>query len=156
MYPKSNLYLLKVQWRNELNQEGFKILEHPADLGIEAYGKDLREAFEQAAVALMSIILDLSSIKHRQSMTVELSATDYEHLLVKWLTEVLYLYDGKGFVGNAFHISELGPTHLKATIMGEQFDHEKHPTLLDVKAVTYHQLLVKENGEGLVRVFLDI
>ena len=138
-------------------QKGFKILDHPADLGVEAFGKDLKEAFEQAAVALMSIILDLSSIEGRVSRIVKVSATDYEHLLVKWLTEVLYLYDGKRFAGCRFEVRQLTVTGLKAIIYGELFDPKRHPTKLDVKAVTYHQIQVTKNeNEARVRVFLDI
>ena len=70
-------------------QSGFTILEHPADLGIEARGATLKDAFEQSAVALMSIIFDLSTVECREERHVELTATDLDHLLVKWLAEIL-------------------------------------------------------------------
>lgn len=136
---------------------GFVILDHPADMGIEAYGKNLKEAFEQAAVALTSIILDISSVEPNEIKIIEINASDYEHLLVKWLSEILYLYDGNNFVCSEFNIEELKPQYLKAEIKGENFDNSKHYTKLDVKAVTYHQILVNENSErGIIRVFLDI
>ncbi len=138
-------------------QTGFTILEHPADLGIEARGTTLNEAFEQSAIALMSIILDLSTVSSIESKRIELTATDIHHLLVKWLTEILYLYDGQQFVANRFSIDYLDSTTLRATISGEKLSLEKHQTILDVKAVTYHQLSVIETNEGAtVRVFLDI
>lgn len=137
--------------------KGYKILDHPADLGIEAFGKDLKEAFEEAALALMSVILDPSTIEDRESRDIYLSATDYERLLVKWLTEVLYLYDGQGFAGGRFEVTDLQPKELKATILGEKFDVKKHNPRVDVKAVTYHQIAVTDDGGGAkVRVFLDI
>lgn len=136
---------------------GYVILDHPADLGIEAYGNNLNEAFQEAAIALTSIILDASSIEPIETQTIEISATDYEHLLVKWLAEILYLYDGKNFVCAEFDIENISPNFLKAKVEGETFDSQKHPTKLDVKAITYHQILVHSNEErGLVRVFLDI
>lgn len=137
--------------------KGFTILDHPADMGIEARGNSLAEAFERAAEALMSIILDLSSADIRESRSIEVAASDYEHLLVKWLTEILYLYDGEEFVGKTFRINELSQTALKATVQGEPLDANKHRTLLDVKAITYHQLSVFEKKEeAVVRVYLDI
>lgn len=140
-----------------MERKGFRILDHPADLGIEAYGASLAEAFEQAATALISLILEVSSIQYRESKTIELSGTDHEHLLVKWLAEVLYLYDGEGFVGGRFEVYELTETHLKATLHGEKFDPKKHPTKLDIKAVTYHQLqIVTDPDRAAVRVFLDV
>ena len=138
-------------------QPGFVILDHPADLGIEAQGQTLAEAFEQAAIALMSIILDLTTVEPKEFRDVQLKATDQEQLLVKWLEELLYLYDGENFVGSKFVVEELGPNHLNASVRGEPFSEAKHLTRLDVKAITYHQLLAQQNQEGgRVRVFLDI
>lgn len=136
---------------------GFKILEHPADVGIEASGASLREAFEHAATGLMSIILDLSLVEIQESKIIKLRANDPEQLLVRWLSEILYLFDGKGFVPKEFSVSALSPTSLTALIRGEQFSATMHRTKLDVKAVTYHQVMVREESDGgYVRVFLDI
>ena len=136
---------------------GFKILEHPADVGIEASGASLKEAFEYVATGLMSIILDPSLVEVQESKIIKLRASDPEQLLVRWLSEILYLFDGKGFVPKEFSISALSPTSLTALIRGEQFSATMHRTRLDVKAVTYHQVMVREeNGGACVRVFLDI
>jgi len=137
--------------------KGFVILEHPADLGIEARGVSLAGAFEEAARGLMSVVLELGSVDAREEREVSVSSADYEQLLVKWLSEVLYLYDGNRFVCREFHIDRIAPTGLHATVHGEPLDPAKHRTLLDVKAVTYHQLSIQENKDGaVVRVFLDI
>ena len=42
-------------------------IDHPADLGIEAFGRNLIEAFEQAGLGLMSVILDVDSVKLKES-----------------------------------------------------------------------------------------
>jgi len=138
-------------------EPGYTILDHPADLGIESRGATLAEAFEQAAAALVSIIIDNSTVELSETRDLELSAANVEQLLVRWLTEILYLYDGLGFLVGRAVIHDLSPNTLRATLHGEPFSREKHPTKIDVKAVTYHQILVQENHEGgLVRVFLDI
>lgn len=136
---------------------GYRILDHPSDLGIEAVGRSLAEAFESAARGLMSVILDLKPVREVESHEIVLTAEDIEHLLVKWLGEILYRYDGQLFVSKDFHIMSLTPTQLSATIEGELFDPERHKTKLDVKAITYHQLSVEEGTDiSRVRVFLDI
>lgn len=138
-------------------EKGFKILEHPADIGIEAYGSNLKAAFEQSAIALMSVILDSSNINNTESRLIEMFASDYEQLLVKWLSEVLYLYDGENFVAGGFEIETLTSNYLKAKVKVEKFNIFKHPTKLDVKGITYHQIFIKEDETGgLVRVYLDI
>ncbi len=135
----------------------FTILEHPADMGIEARGETVSQAFEQSAIGLMSIIVELSSVSIKEEQTIELQASDREQLLVKWLTEILYLYDGQQFISKKFHIDELTDTSLHATIQGEPLRAEKHQTLLDVKAITYHQLSIEQQEhQSIVRVFLDI
>jgi SHS2 domain-containing protein len=140
-----------------VRRPGYHLIDHPADLGIEAFGRNLIEAFEQAGLGLMSVILDVDSVKLKESRRLLLEASDLEHLLVKWLTEILYLYDGESFAGGRFQISELSPQHLSATVTGDSFSEKNHTTRLDVKAITYHQLSVEQNDEGgRVRVFLDI
>jgi SHS2 domain-containing protein len=133
------------------------ILDHPADLGIEAYGQTLAESFEQAALGLISVILDPATVRQVEARTVDLSGSDIEQLLVKWLAEILYLYDGQRFVSVKFSIATISPNHLCATVLGETLCEEKHLTRLDVKAITYHQLSVRQDDEGSrVKVFLDI
>ena len=136
---------------------GFTLIDHPADLGVEAWGATIAQAFEQAATGLMSVILDASSVEAHVSREVFLEASDLEHLLVKWLAEVLYLYDGEKFVSREFSVSQLRQDSLRATVLGEPFAAEKHVTRLDVKAVTYHQLVVEETATVCrIKVFLDI
>ncbi len=135
----------------------FRILEHPADLGIEAEGKTLRDAFINAAHGLMAIILDPNTVDVREAKEVSLQSSDRERLLVQWLSEILYLYDGQGFVAKEFDIVRLTDASLEAVVRGERLDLQKHRTRLDVKAVTYHQLEIRDDEHGAcVKVFLDI
>ena len=115
------------------------------------------DAFQNAAEGLMSIILDLTAIEPKEVREVTITGEDPDQLLVKWLSEILYLYDGQGFVCRDFLIVNLNSKKLRAVVRGESFSRKKHRTKLDVKAVTYHQLSVQENQHGaVVRVFFDI
>ena len=134
----------------------YEILEHPSDLGIRATGASLAEAFVSAARGLLHVILE-GTAQERSERVVTLTASDRGHLLVRWLSEVLYLYDAEHFVPAAFRFTEFSATSLRAEIRGEAFDDARHQTKLDVKAVTYHQLAVEEHpGRCQVTVFLDI
>ena len=138
-------------------QTGYTILEHPSDIGIEARGATLADAFEQAARGMMSVIINLSTVDCQTTREIIVTAADVEQLLVKWLSEILYMYDGQQFIMKEFQIQALTDTELKAMVKGEIYSSSKHQTKLDVKAVTYHQLIVEENDNGgLVRMFLDI
>ena len=135
---------------------GYTILEQPSDLGIEAYGTTLTGAFEHAADGLMSIMIDLANVELAESRTIEVSGDDTGQLLVRWLTEVLSLFEGQQFIGKEFRITHLDEQTLKGTAVGERLA-AKHQTLTDVKAVSYHQLHVHHSEKGAeVTVFVDI
>ncbi len=136
---------------------GVRFLDHPSDIGIEARGATCAEAFTRAAVALISLILDPSTVDASERRSITLQATDSEQMLVRWLSEILYLYDGQGFVPKDFTVSQCTPARLEATVAGESLRAGKHHVRMDIKAVTYHQLAVWQDDEGWgVRVYLDI
>lgn len=138
-------------------EKKYSILEHPADVGIEARGESLQEAFQQAASGLMSILIDPDAIAPRAERPIEMRAADSEQLLVKWLSEILYLFDAEKFACGAFLIDSMTPTYLRGRVKGEKINPQKHTTRTDVKAITYHQILVEsKEQESKVRVFLDI
>jgi SHS2 domain-containing protein len=137
--------------------KSYQILEHPADLGIEARGADLREAFEAAAEGLIALMVDIDTVSAMESRQIELESEDWEQLLVKWLGEILYLFAGEKFISVEFKIHQLHRKGLKAEVFGEKLHLVKHITRMDVKAITYHQILASESLEGgKIRVFLDI
>jgi SHS2 domain-containing protein len=135
----------------------FEILEHPSDLGIEARGATMAEAFQNAARGFISIIAGSSKIEADEKRLISIRALDRENLLVRWLTEILYLYDGEKFLTADVKFDMINNTSLKATVLGQQFDASKHELKLDVKAITYHQLMVEKiDGIWIARVFVDI
>jgi SHS2 domain-containing protein len=142
---------------NTKTRASFHILEHPSDLGIEASGPSIREAFEQAALGLISVIVEPETVAATEERWIEVEAADYEHLLVKWLSELLYLYDGEDFLFSRTKIESINPSKLTARVLGEKYQAGKHKMKLDVKAITYHQLSVKtKDGVTTIRVFVDI
>jgi SHS2 domain-containing protein len=105
----------------------------------------------------MSVILDPATLVPAEERAVALTAVDAEQLLVRWLGEVLYLYDAQRFACGEFSVRLRSATSLEAVIRGEIFDPARHAPRLDVKAVTYHQVTVDAGPAGAtVRVFLDI
>ncbi|MEX1139247.1 MAG: archease [Bacteroidota bacterium] len=138
-------------------EAGYRILEHPADLGLEAWGETLSDAFRQSVLALLSVIVDAAAVSRQASRPVDLQASDPEQLLVRLLSEVIFALDAERFIVAQLVIDEMKGTSLKGTFKGERLDPAKHVFKLDVKAITYHQLSITEKG-GLVRakVFVDI
>lgn len=136
---------------------GYRIVEHPSDLGIEASAATMEGAFARAAEGLMSVVVDPATVVPRESRPVSLPAMDEERLLVRWLGEVLFLYDGEGFVSARFDVARASEAGLDAVAHGERLDPLRHALRLDVKAATYHGVSVRRAaGRCEVRAFLDI
>jgi len=71
----------------------YEPLSHTGDLGMLVYGRDLPELFAHAAWAMFDLMSDATTIRPQHTVTLSVSAADLEDLLVRWLGELLYLYD---------------------------------------------------------------
>jgi SHS2 domain-containing protein len=135
----------------------YEIIEHTADIGVKAYGKSLSEAFANAAKAMFDIITDNSEIESVGEYKIQLEANDLEQLLVDWLGELLFLNTAKNLVFNFFNVDlDDKKFRLRAHIFGEKFDISKHKIGIEIKAVTYHILEVRNKRPYYVQVLFDI
>jgi SHS2 domain-containing protein len=135
----------------------YRILDHTADVGLEAEGSTLAEAFANAATGMYSIMVHLNRVSERVQRPVRVEAKDAEGLLTAWLLELLFITEVEGLVFRRFDVQEASPRHLAAVAYGEPLDPERHPKGAVVKAVTRHRLEVGPiEGGYRVRVILDI
>jgi SHS2 domain-containing protein len=135
---------------------GYTIIDHTADIGMEASGKNLEETFENLALGMFAIITDGSVIENEIKKEILLPRdSDTEQLVIDWLSELLYLSDISGLVFGKFRV-ELSD-QLKAQVWGEPYSRDKHGYGAEIKAVTYHLLSVKNNKKGVtIRVLFDV
>ena len=141
----------------QAHPEIYEPISHTGDLGMVVYGRDLPELFAHAAWAMFDLMSDATTIRPQQAVTLSLEATDLADLLVRWLGELLYLYDTQRFLCCAATFTTLEPTRLTATVQGETFDPARHPIDTEIKAVTYHQIAVEPaDGRWQARVIFDL
>ena len=133
----------------------FKLLEHTADIGVVAYGRDLAEAFANAAYGLFSIIVDLRSVRQVEARTVEISEQDGESLLFEWLNHLIYIFDVEKLLFRRFDITEFDGKQLKAICYGEKYDPSRHRLKLGVKSATYHMMKI-DAEKNQVQVIFDV
>jgi len=139
----------------------FEWVEHPSDIGFRAYGRDLAEALENAALALFEVMVDTSQVRPLQEVSIELEAEDEGALLYDWLERFLYFHDARGLVMSKFKVDELirrdHGFKIKASAWGERFDPKRHDARTAVKAMTYHMMEIKlEKGKCMVQAVVDI
>ena len=123
----------------------FEEIPHTADWSFRAFGKDLRELFENAAFALFTLEGAQAQVDASETArAVAVRGIDHESLLVNWLTELLYLQESRREVYQRFHIEELSPTALRAQIHGTPYSRIDK----SIKAVTYHNLKIEQTPDG--------
>jgi len=135
----------------------YRILDHTADVGLEAEGSTLAEVFANVATGMYSIMVHLDRVSERVQRPLEVKAEDAEGLLTAWLLELLFITEVEGLVFRRFDVQEASPRYLAAVAHGEPLDPQRHPKGAVVKAVTRHGLEVGPiEGGYRVRVILDI
>jgi SHS2 domain-containing protein len=136
---------------------GFEVLPHTADIGITSWGKDMAEAFANAARGMFSLIVNVDEIKPEIEKPVSVKAPDRESLLVNWLNELNFMTQTEFTLFSDFKIQQISDTSIKAIALGEKINTNKHRLKREIKAATYHHLLVEETPDGWhVQVIFDI
>ena len=133
----------------------YELIDHTADVGVKAFGSSVEEAFSHVAEAMFDLMTDNSKIDEVGEYRIELDAPDREQLLVDWLSELVFLHDVDGVVFGRFDVKIKG-NQLSAKAYGESFDTAKHKIGMEIKAVTYHMLMVEEKPPIFVQVLFDI
>jgi len=134
-----------------------RTIEHTADIGLEAKGLTLAEMLEAQAEGLVEFICPRGQVKASQSRTIEVSAEDVGALAVDFLSAVLGVLEGERFAISSVKVEQVDETSVRARIEGEPLDLTRHRLEHEVKAVTYHQLSVRQTTAGWEAVvFLDI
>lgn len=133
----------------------FRLLEHTADMGIEAQAASCEELFVQAAKGLLAVLAgSAESMGPVRDIRLEVSAGDVEELLVVWLNELLYLIQAKGLWLQNIQLVGMQSDHLEAKLLVMPLTGQPQR---EVKAATYHHLMVScRQGLWRARVYLDL
>ncbi len=134
----------------------FETIEHTADVGIVAYGRDLPELFANAARGMFHFLISPEQVQIREHRSRAVEADDLEGLLVAWLNDLLVVLNGEQFIPVEFLVEEISPTSARAMLRGEAVDPARHHFRLDVKAATYHALQIRRSNGWSARVIFDV
>ncbi len=139
-----------------MTQVGWEYFEHQADVGIRGFGDTIEAAFQQAAIALTTVITH-AEVRAEKSFPVQCTASTIEDLFVDWLNNLIYEMATRNLLIGRSQVKIKGAT-LKATVWGEGVDVSRHQPAVEVKGATYTELKVKEdeNGNWLVQCVLDV
>jgi SHS2 domain-containing protein len=132
--------------------------EHQADMGVRGIGRDMGEAFAQAALAMTAIITDPAGVQPDKTISLTCSEADPELLLVDWLNQVIFEMATRGMLFSRFdvHIGDNG--ELQAEIRGESIDRTRHTPAVEIKGATFTELSVRQqlDGSWLAQCVVDV
>ncbi len=129
---------------------GFEEIEHTADYALRVWGQDLRDLIESAGRGLLYLLLGEQKPAATSWVEYEVEAPDAAALVLRCLRELLYRVD-EGEVPVALEVTQADeepPTAncrlgLVPLAQGKSYLHR------ELKAVTYHDLIIKREATGL-------
>jgi SHS2 domain-containing protein len=139
----------------------YEFLDHTADVQIHAWGNDMIEAFENAAVAMTAYITDINSIEISKKEAIQVESEDLQGLLYRFLDGVLFLFNAEPYLlSKRVRILELKADtefKIRAECYGETFSLDKHTQGTEIKAITYSAMkIVHEKDRCEVYFIVDI
>ena len=134
----------------------FHEFEHTGDLGIELTAPNRAELFRRAALALASLMVETDSVRRTDEREDTIAAEKDSDFMHHLLGELLCVFAAEGFIWADARVTE-GDKTLHVVLRGERFDPSRHPFRGEIKAVTYHQLMVVGSPEEWrARIIFDI
>ncbi|MBW1985471.1 MAG: archease, partial [Deltaproteobacteria bacterium] len=121
----------------------YKLIDHTADFGIEVTGADQKILFVNTALAMFDLITNSSTLIGKSESDLRIQGSDTCDLMVNWLRELLYLWNGEKMLVKVADIHSISEKKLSATITYDLFDPDIHEIKNEIKAVTYHKIKVE-------------
>jgi SHS2 domain-containing protein len=139
----------------------FRYLPHTADVKFVAYGSSFKEALENAAKAMLGIMLDVKKLEKLKAkpktLKISESADTKEEIVWFTLQDLLSKIDEKALNAYYFKVESLEEGK-KIKLRGSLFfkEAEKDYHLLEIKAVTPHDLKVEKGKFWKIFVLVDV
>ena len=126
----------------------FTVLEHTADIGLKVYGSSLSNLFEEAVSAFISLLVKSSKTEFNHTTKLEIAGEDYIDLMIRCLSEILYLFEAESLIVNRIEIKSITSKKLTATLKVTEFAPATHKIINNIKAVTYHNASINKADDG--------
>jgi SHS2 domain-containing protein len=132
----------------------YKILEHKTDLKVRIFGKDRREFFLNALLAMAESQKPTIKNKEKVRRRIQVKSLDLPALLVDFLNEALYLSQVNKEIYVDVKFEKFSDKELKGEITGNKVERFGE----DIKAATHHSLEIKQtkNKNWQATVIFDI
>lgn len=129
-----------------MNKPSYRTIQRSSDLAVRVSGKTQAEVLTNSAFALFDLMTDLNKVKIQESLPLEVEGVDDE-LMANWMRELLYFFQGSGYILKEFEISETKGPSVRAEVRGEKFDPDRHEIQREIRSVVAHQCRMGKTGD---------
>jgi SHS2 domain-containing protein len=129
------------------HQKPYRVTERQSELAVKVLGNSQTELFENAAFALFDVMTDIDKIDIKERMPLEVEGVDMDDLMVNWTRELLYLFQGSGYLLKEFKIRQANERSVKAEVCGERIDPDRHEIKKEINSVAYQQSRMQKTGD---------
>lgn len=138
----------------------YQTLENKLDIGFFVTAPSLERLYIDAGLSLSDQLVKLDLVEASQKQSVAVSGNTREELMVKWLSEILSLFERHQFVTKRIVFNYFDGEAIRATLWGELHQPIKHGHVSEIKAVPCQQLELGDSSTPephfYARVFLDL
>ena len=127
-------------------QKNYRITTHQNELAVRIVGNSQADLFANSGFALFDVISDIDKIEAAERLSLEVEGSDRDDVMVNWIRELLYLYQGGGYLLKEFKINEVNDTSVKAEVAGEKIDPDRHEIKQEIAAVAFHKSRMQKTG----------
>lgn len=139
------------------NQKKYRITKHQTELAVRISGSSQADLFANSARALFDVMTDPSTIEIKEHIPLEIEGSNRDDLMVNWMRELLYLYQGSGYLLKEFKINQVKDTLVKAEVSGEKIDPDRHEIKQEIAAVAFHKSRMEKTGnQWIAQVIFEI
>lgn len=128
-------------------QKSYRLTKRQSELAVRVTGNSQAELFANSAFALFDVMTDnIDAIEIKEKLPLEVEGADRDDLMINWMRELLYLYQGSGYLLKQFEIREVKDTVVKADVCGEKIDPDRHEIKQEIAAVAYQHGRMEKTG----------
>ncbi len=135
----------------------YQTIDHTADIGIVVQADSVEGLFKESARALSELIFGGRVFAATAKIALAVKGDDWPDLMINWLRELLYLWNGNGQIIGPVQIHKIKPFTVTATIRVENTPCNPQDVCNEIKAVTYHMVAAANTDDGWqARIIFDI
>ena len=102
-------------------------------------------------MSLTSTVITSSSslpVATTETVTVAVKGSDWQDLMINWLRELLYLWNGENKIIGPVTLLRIEQFTVEATVSVANTPCAHHDICNEIKAVTYHAIAVEKKAAG--------